>query len=501
MSEHAITQIVVAGGGTAGWMTAAALVHALPKSVSITLIESDDIGTVGVGEATIPPIQTFNANLGIDENAFLKATNGTFKLGIEFVDWGRKGCRYMHPFGAFGIDMQAIRFHQFYMAQKLSGRKIGTLEDHNLCAVAAYLGRFLRPPANAGEVLSGLKYAFHFDAGLYAKFLRAFCERRGVKRIEGKIVDVSLRAADGYIASLSLDGGRVVPGELFVDCTGFRGILIEETLKTGYQDWRHWLPCDRAWAVPSASVGAPAPYTRSTAELAGWRWRIPLQHRTGNGYVFASSFIDEEQARDRLLTNLDGQALAEPRLLKFVPGRRNKVWQKNCVAIGLSSGFLEPLESTSIHLIQSGVSKLLAFFPDKRFLDVEREEYNRLAIAEIEQVRDFIVAHYKVTVRDDTPFWAQCKAMDVPQSLLQKIELFRHKGRLIRHSDDLFSEHSWLAVLYGQGVEPEGYDPLVDALPADEVHENLQRIAATIAKAAHAMPTHQAFIDRYCRAL
>ena len=500
MSAGEIRHVVIAGGGTAGWMTACALSYLLPKTVRITLIESDEIGTVGVGEATIPPIVTFNQMLGIDEDAFLKATHGTFKLGIEFAGWGKADGRYMHPFGAYGVDMKGIRFHQFYLALKQAGvADIGRLEDYCLSATAAYQGRFVRPPSDAGEVLSTLKYAFHFDAGLYARFLRQRSEAQGVTRLEGRIGEVTLNSGSGHIESLTLEGERVVAGDLFIDCTGFRGLLIEGALKTGYQDWRSWLPCDRAWAVPCASVGPPTPYTRSTADAAGWRWRIPLQHRTGNGYVFASDFISEAAARERLLASLDGPALAEPRLLKFVTGRRNLFWNKNCVAIGLSGGFLEPLESTSIHLIQAAIAKLVALFPDQGFNPAERDEYNQTTITQFEQVRDFIIAHYKVTEREDTPFWAHCRAMTPPDSLAHKLALYRHRGRLIRHDDDLFAENSWLAILDGQGIAPEGHDILVDALPQADIIDNLRHIRGAVLATAKALPTHQGFLDRFCR--
>jgi len=501
MTGQEIRSIVIAGGGTAGWMTATALSLLLPKTAQITLIESDEIGTVGVGEATIPPIVGFNQMLGIDENAFLKATNGTFKLGIEFDGLGAAHRRYMHPFGSYGTDMKGIRFHQFYLALKQAGvADLGRLEDYSLCATAAYQGRFLRPEGPVGEVLSTLKYAFHFDASLYAQFLRQRSERQGVRRLEGKIDAVELNTDTGHIASVSLEGGAVIAGDLFIDCTGFRGLLIEGALNTGYEDWRHWLPCDRAWAVPCAAVAPPIPYTRSTADAAGWRWRIPLQHRTGNGYVFASEFISEADARARLLANLDGEPLAEPRLLKFVTGRRKLAWNRNCVAIGLSAGFLEPLESTSIHLIQSAISKLVALFPDLRFTAAERDEYNQQTATDFEHVRDFIIAHYKVGDRADTPFWAHCRAIAAPQSLERKLALYRHRGRLVRHDDELFAEQSWLAVLDGQGIEPYGHDPLVDALPYDQMRENVGHIRKAVGAAAGALPTHQAFIDRFCRA-
>ncbi|WKL57163.1 tryptophan 7-halogenase [Asticcacaulis sp. ZE23SCel15] len=496
-----ITDIVICGGGTAGWMAAAALSKVLSREVNITLIKSDEIGTVGVGEATIPPILTFNGLLGIDEDEFLKATNGTFKLGIEFVNWRTPDHRYIHPFGTFGVDMQAIKFHQFYMKLKQMGgdpQILGELEDYNVCAVASKLNRYLRPKPGMGEVMAGMKYAFHFDAGLYARFLRGHSESRGVKRLEGKIAQVNQRATDGFIESVTLEDGQTVPGQLFIDCTGFRGLLIEETLKTGFEDWSHWLPNDRAWAVQTENNGPLTPYTRATARGAGWQWRIPLQHRTGNGYVFSSKYVSEEAARETLLSTIDGQAITEPRLLKFKTGRRVKAWHKNVVALGLASGFLEPLESTSIHFIQAGITKLLALFPTQDFAPIEEDEYNRLTRLQWEQVRDFIILHYKATQRDDTPYWVRNRDMDVPETLTQKMELFASKGRIFRREDDLFAEDNWLAVMYGQGIEPAGYDPLVDGLGLEDIRRNLKNIKSAIARTVQAMPTQEAFIRHAC---
>jgi tryptophan halogenase len=500
-----IRKIVIVGGGTSGWMCAAALSRLIEHAgVSITLIESDEIGTVGVGEATIPTLLAFNALLGLDENDFIRNTQGTFKLGIEFIDWYRLGNRYMHPFGRFGLDIQAIKFHQFWL--KLSRQtdaaaaEVGALSDYNLCTVAAKLGRYTRPAGPPNSVLSSLRYAFHFDAGLYAKYLRKYSEKLGVLRLEGKVAQVNQRDADGFIESVALANGPTIAGELFIDCSGFRGLLIEQTLKAGYEDWSHWLPCNSAVAVPCGSVEPPVPYTRSTADKAGWRWRIPLQHRVGNGYVYCNDFISDAEAEAQLLAKLDGPALANPRLLKFTTGRRRKFWQKNCVAIGLAGGFIEPLESTSIHLIQSGIAKLLALFPDRSFSQVESSEYNRALALEYELTRDFIILHYKATERDDTPFWVRCRDMPIPDSLQDRIELFRSRGRVTRWAEDLFNEHSWVAVLLGQGIQPGGYDPLVDSLPLANTREFMRHIREVVAKTARAMPSHQSFIDQNCSA-
>ena len=500
MTPDAIRRILIVGGGTAGWMAAAALARVLRDGrTRITVVESDEIGTVGVGEATIPPIHTFNEVIGIDEDDFVRNTQGTFKLGVEFVDWTRLGHRYIHPFGAFGADMEAIRFHQFWLKRRLAGDPTD-IADYNLCAVAARLGRFARPEADPRSVLSTLKYAFHFDASLYAKYLRAYAGARGVVRREGKVVDVRLRSEDGFIEGVTMQGGERLDADLFIDCSGFRGLLIEEALKAGYEDWTHWLPCDRALAVPSENPEPPVPYTRATARPAGWQWRIPLQSRMGNGYVYSSRFVSDDEAASTLVEHLEAPALAEPRLLRFTTGRRKAFWVKNCVALGLAAGFMEPLESTSIHLIQAGVSKLLALFPDRRFDPVPIAEYNRLTAIQFEQIRDFIILHYKANERDDSPFWRVCAAMDVPETLTRKMELFRSGGRFFRYGDELFGETNWVAVLLGQNVMPASYDPLVDSLDEEVLGRTLQRMRDVIRRTAEAMPTHAEFIARHCAA-
>jgi tryptophan halogenase len=493
-----IRKVLVLGGGTAGWMTAAALSKVLGSQVEVTLIESEQIGTVGVGEATIPPILTFNAMLGIDERAFMRATRATFKLGIEFRDWTRPGDRYMHPFGSFGLDIEAIKFHQVWRKVR---DQVGPLEDFNLAAVAARRNRFALPDPDPAKVLSSLKYAFHFDAGLYARFLRAFAETRGATRIEGKVADVTLRGEDGFIQSLTLEDGRRFEADLFIDCSGFRALLIGEALGGRYVDWSHWLPNDRAVAIPCDTGGdGLTPYTRATADKAGWRWRIPLQHRTGNGYVYSSAHLGDDEALAALTARLDGPARADPNVLRFQAGRRDRAWIKNCVAIGLSSGFLEPLESTSIHLIQAGITKLLALFPDKSFDPLEIDEYNRLTAQQVELVRDFIILHFKATERSDTPYWNHVRTMQIPESLQRKIDLFAGRGRLFQSDYDLFAEPSWIAVLMGQGIVPRQYDALVDSLPETALVQRLQRMSALIGQTAQAMPDHAAFIARYCAA-
>jgi tryptophan 7-halogenase len=498
-NDNRIRSIVIVGGGSAGWMTAAALSNSLREGCAITVIESDEIGTVGVGEATIPPIRTFNETLGIDERAFMKATQGSFKLGIEFVDWAKLGHRYFHPFGPHGRPFDIVSLHHYWLRAREMG-ETASLDDHSMAWNIAKAGRFALPSPDQRNVLSTFGYAYHFDAGLYARFLRAYSEECGVTRIEGKINSVAQNSESGFIDSVTTEDGRTFAADLFVDCSGFRGLLIEGALKTGYEDWTHWLPCDRAVAMPCASVaGGLTPYTRSTAREAGWQWRIPLQHRTGNGYVYCSQFISDEDAANTLAANLDGKPLGDPRPLRFTTGRRKTLWSKNVVAIGLSSGFLEPLESTSIHLIQAGISKLLAYFPDRDFDPLGMAEFNRVAETEVERIRDFIILHYKLTTRDDSPLWRYCAAMDVPDTLALKIENFRRYGRLVAREMDLFAPDSWLAVQIGQLNFPERTDPLADFRGIDG-REWLGKLRAAMGAEAARLPTHEQFINQHCKA-
>ena len=494
MTAAPLTQIVIVGGGTAGWMTAAALSRFLDNGyTTITVIESDDIGTVGVGEATIPTIATFNRMLDIDEDDFVAKTQGTFKLGIEFVDWAGLGDRYFHPFGNYGVDLQGVSFHQFHL--RFGGRD---LAKYSLPSMAAAKARFDRA-GDPRSPLGKLDYAFHFDAGLYARYLRDYCGD-GVRRVEGRITHVDQHAETGHLTAVTLASGERIEGQLFIDCSGFRGLLIEETLATGYDDWSPWLPCDRAVAVSCANVGPPVPFTRATARPAGWQWRIPLQHRTGNGHVYASAFMAKDEATRILLDNLSGAPLVEPRHLTFKAGRRRKLWNRNVVAIGLSGGFLEPLESTSIHLIQTGIAKLLALLPDQRFAAIERDEYNRLMIAAYDGVRDFIILHYHATTRRDSPFWDHVRTMAVPDSLQRKLDLFRSKGRVFRYDDELFSVTSWVAVMLGQGVVPVAHDPIVDGFDATRVRGAMAQMAGDVARITAAMPTQADFIAAHCPA-
>jgi len=500
--RDSIRKLIIVGGGTAGWMAAAAcarVLSALPD-LEIILIESDAIGTVGVGEATIPQITLFNALLGIEEADFVRATNATYKLGIEFVDWTRLGHRYVHPFGFYGIDMGGIEFHHHWLKSRTLGDDHG-LGDYSLGVAAGLAGRFTHPrPEQPNSPLSRISYAFQFDAGLYAGYLRGLAEANGVRRVEGRIIDVAQDGESGFVDAVVLESGERIDGDLFLDCSGFRGLLIEGAMQAGFEDWTHWLPCDRAIAVPCESNGDQRPLTRSTARTAGWQWRIPLQHRTGNGYVYSSAHISDDEAAATLLRNLEGRALNDPRPLRFTTGRRKKIWNRNVVALGLSSGFMEPLESTSIYLIQSGISKLLNLFPRDGISEVLVDRYNEQLAFEFDRIRDFLVLHYHATARDDTPFWNDCCTMSIPPELQANIDLFRDSGRFFRNAEEMFAEVSWVEVMLGQGILPRGYHPLVDQLPEADLHRFVASVGQTIADCVDVMPMHQAFIDRYCAA-
>jgi tryptophan 7-halogenase len=496
--NNRVSQIVIVGGGTAGWMTAAALSKVLTPSYSIRLIESEEIGTVGVGEATIPMIKLFNTALDLDENEFVRETMGSFKLGIEFVNWGRLGDSYIHGFGKIGQDLGLVPFYQYWLKMQQAG-KAAPLDDYSINTHAARHNKFMRAISDRpNSPLADIGYAYHFDAGLYARFLRRFAEARGVVRTEGKVIGVEQNPENGFVNAITLDNGERVPGQLFVDCSGFRGLLIEQTLKTGYTDWTHWLPCDRAVAVPCERTTPLTPYTRSTARDAGWQWRIPLQHRVGNGHVFSSQYISEDEATAVLLKNIEGKPLAEPRVLRFVTGKRKKFWNRNVIAIGLASGFMEPLESTSIHLIQSSIARLTAFFPHTGFDEIDIDEFNAHSDFEFDKIRDFLIAHYCATERDDTPFWNYCRTMDIPESLKRKLDLFRSNGRVFRDANELFAEPSWVQVLHGQRVEPHSYHALVDVYPEEKIAEFMGNIRGVIANCTRAMPTHEEFIAKHC---
>ena len=493
MENKPVRRIVIAGGGTAGWMVAAAISKTLGKLLDIKLIESDEIGTVGVGEATIPTLLMYNRLLEINEQEFMAATQATFKLGIGFENWRNVGENYVHSFGMTGKDHWTAGFQHFWL--KGRERKIATdYGDYCLELRASLENKFAHLPRN------GMNYAFHLDAGLYAKFLRRFAEGFGVKRIEGKIAEVKTDEKSGFIHSLKLDNGDVVEGDLFIDCTGFRGLLIGNALHVGYEDWSHYLFCDSAVALQTEAVGPAIPYTRSIARDAGWQWRIPLQHRVGNGMVYCSRYLADEQARQGLLANIEGKVLTEPRVIKFRPGQRRQTWKRNCVAIGLSSGFLEPLESTSIHLIQRCTLRLMQMFPGDGIRQSDIDEFNRQTNDEIEHIRDFIVLHYHVTNRQDTPFWRACRSMDIPASLRHRIELFRETGRVFRVPNELFAENSWIQVMLGQGIEPQQHHPVADLMGDEELSGFLNGIKSQVDRTVAQLPSHQAYVEQYCKA-
>jgi tryptophan 7-halogenase len=491
-------RIVILGGGTAGWMCAAALSKAFKSEFcKVRLIESDEIGTVGVGEATLPQVKDFNDFLGINEVEFMRETNATFKMAIEFRDWARKGDSYFHPFGMHGKAINGVPFYQYWLRARQNGLETD-LEAYSFPIVACRNLKFDFPSEDQNSIRSTYSYAYHFDAILYARFLRKWAQARGLQRTEGKVVDVTLRPDDGHITSLTLESGEVVEGDLFIDCSGFRGLLISQTLKMGWEDWTDWLPCDRALAVPCDRAGDFTPFTRATAREAGWTWRIPLQHRTGNGYVFSSKFTTEDRAAEVLLANLDGKAQADPRIIKFQAGRREQSWYKNCIAMGLASGFLEPLESTSIYLAQIAVSYLIKLFPGQAIDPNLVTEFNRLVDIEYERVRDFLILHYHANERDDSELWRYTRNMKVPDSLISKMEDYRHRGHIHRYKDGLFSPASWIAVYNGQRIMPRHYDRQVDNMTLPMVLERMAELEQRISLNVDALPTHADFVRDYC---
>lgn len=500
MQDSNIKDIVIVGGGTAGWMAASAIAILLRNpEVRIRLIESEEIGTVGVGEATIPHIRYFNKLLQLNENDFLRKTNATFKIGIEFVNWGQVGESYFHSFGPYGVNMDGVHFHHFWLRHaKTAGA--APADAYNLQCLAAKENKFTHPkPDLRGSPLSTIEYAFQFDASLYAKYMRGVAESRGVQRIEGKVVDVKQRAEDGFIEHVQLESGEEVAGDLFVDCTGFRGLLIEQTLKSGYHDWSHHLPCDRAVAQGCETTGPGMPYTRATAHQAGWQWRIPLQSRTGNGHVYCSEHISDDEAYVQLKSGLDGTPIGDPRFLRFTTGIRKKTWNKNVVAFGLSAGFLEPLESTSIHLIQSAVARFMTNFPDKHFNQADIDYYNRKTEKEFEQVRDFLILHYHATQRTDSPFWNYVRTMDVPETLQEKINIYMENGRLYRDDNELFSEHSWFAVFEGQNFRPKRYHPIVDNMSDEMLDRRMAEVRRAMVKCMDVYEDHSTYLHKLCQ--
>lgn len=497
-----IEQIVIVGGGTAGWMAAAVLSRLLRShELKITLIESEEIGTVGVGEATIPPFVEFNKLLEIDERELLSAVQGSFKLGIQFVNWGKQGDSYIHPFGAYGYSMGGISFHQVWHRFYLSGDK-RPIQAFNVETMAAHFGRFARTQDYAREDLPPVNYAYHLDAGRYASFLRKYAETRGVVRQEGRIADVMLDPQSGFITAVKLETGLEIAGQLFVDCSGFRGLLIEQALKTGYEDWSQWLPCNRAVALPCRREdgGQPPPYTRATAHSAGWQWQVPLQHRNGNGHVYCDAFMSADEALDILVKNIAGKPAADPNHLRFVTGRRKKFWNKNVVALGLAAGFMEPLESTSIHLINTGINKLLALLSLDGVTETQEDAFNRLTAKEYTRIRDFLVLHYHATTRDDSEFWNYCRTMRVPDTLTEKVELFRMNGQIFREEDELFTETSWAAVMMGQGIKMGGHNAVVDTFDPIATSKEFDEMEKSIRFVVQNMPLHDEYLSKYCPA-
>lgn len=493
-------ELVIVGGGTAGWMCAAACAAKLdPAHYRVRLVESEEIGTVGVGEATLPQMKDFNDYLGLDEVTFMAATQASFKLGIEFVNWGRQGDRYIHPFGTFGRPIGEADFFSYWARANAAGRA-APLSDYCIAIIMAWADRFMLPSGKAGDVTNAFSYAYHLDAFLYARFLRRWAEERGIERVEGRIVSVQRDGEAGRIAGVTLALGVQVTGDLFVDCSGFRSLLLGQTLGVELEDWSHWLPCDSAVAVPSARSDDFTPYTRSTRRPGGWQWRIPLQHRTGNGYVYASAHISDDEAAATLLANLDGAALADPRVLRFKAGKRKRAWAANCIAMGLAGGFLEPLESTSIYLVQMAIMHLLTLLPDSPAIDPALPaEFNRVMDVEYDRIRDFLILHYAANDAD-APLWHAVTTMDLPDSLNGRIEAFRHRGHVPTYRDGLFGPTSWQAVFVGQGIVPRTGDRLADAMPEDVLAQRLQDFAGSVAKGIANAPSHADFVARYCPA-
>lgn len=496
MSAKKIQKIVIVGGGTAGWMSAAMLAKAFPKNLEVVLVESDAIGTVGVGEATIPPIRAYNHYLGLDEQDFIRATKGTFKLAIEFQNWGQIGESYLHGFGYVGRKIGIVPFHVFWLKAMQEGYA-ENIENYSFNNLASRAQKFAPMEKIQNTPLDGLSWAFHFDAGLYAQYLRRFSEGKGVNRLEGKITSVNQCGESGNVESVVLESGALLEGDFFIDCSGFRSLLVGDTLGSGYEDWSAWLPCDSALAVPSSNEGAQIrPYTQSIAHSAGWQWRIPLQHRTGNGHVYSSKYMSDDEAASILMDNLEGEALKDPMQLRFTAGCRKKSWVKNCVSVGLSSGFIEPLESTSIHLIQTAMTFLLKHFPSTTACAVNAEEFNRRMAFEYTSVRDFIILHYHQTQRTDSDFWNYVRTMEIPESLKERMEAFRSHGFVSRIDDELFTEVGWLQVFLGQGLMPESYNMMADAIAPNDIRDYLKNLNSIMTNATKQLPMHQEYLAR-----
>lgn len=485
-------RVVIAGGGTAGWLAATALVRQLAGLVEVTLVESDEIGTVGVGESTIPTIRTFHQFIGVDEDAFIRATSATFKLGISFEQWHRLDARYFHAFGSVGRSTFVADFQHFWLEARARGFG-GDYGDYSLELQAAAAKRF------ALDRDQTLAYAYHLDATGYARFLRGIAEPDGVRRIEGRIAHVERDGESGAITTLVLASGARVEGDFFIDCTGFRALLIEDSLKTGFEDWSHWLPTDRAFAVQSETTEGPLPYTRAIAHGEGWRWKIPLQHRTGNGLVYSSEHLSDDEARARLLAGIDGKPLFEPRQIRFRSGMRRRVWNHNCLSLGLASGFVEPLESTSIHLVMVAVTWLIQNFPFGEDSKALADRFNDRTRREWEQVRDFIILHYVLTERDDTPFWQSRRTLPIPDSLASRIALFRESAMAYQDKDELFRTDSWIEVMLGQGVTPRSHHRLPATMPTVQLQGALSELKRGIAATVGRLPPHAAFLERFAQ--
>ncbi|HEY8940736.1 MAG TPA: tryptophan halogenase family protein [Cellvibrio sp.] len=497
--QYPVKSIVIAGGGTAGWMTAAKLSHHFANTdIKITVVESSEIGTVGVGEATIPTLRRFYQSLGMDDMEVMSKTNATIKLGIEFKDWFKPDTSFIHPFGVFGHDANGIRFHHYWMKLRDMGDS-QPLEKYSLGIALARANKFTFPAENPASPLSIFDWALHFDAALFATLMREHSLANGVVHIDAKIAAVNLHNHSGFIESLTLDDQRNVDADLFIDCTGFHGLLIADALKTPYVDWSQWLLCDRAMAVQSELVGEPAIRTVSKAHTAGWQWKIPLQHRQGNGHVYASHFTDEAQAEETLVQHIDGKVLHSPRKFKFIPGRRAQAWNKNCIAIGLAAGFLEPLESTSIALIETGIEKICGSLPAPFFNEEKIDYFNQVTATEWERIRDFIILHYKANQRDDSEFWRYCRAMSVPDSLQQKIDAYYDHGDLLHYPWEIFHPDSWLAIYSGFNFYPQHYNKNVDRLNVNYLKQSLAQMRTSIAEAIAGLPTHQEFINQHCK--
>jgi len=498
--SNEIRNLLIVGGGTTGWMAAASLSRYISdKQMTVTLIESPDIGTIGVGEATIPNIVSFNKELGIDEVELIKATQATFKLGIEFESWHKKGQNFFHPFADYGLKIENVDFHHFVNRAKAAGAE-HNLQDYSFACALAKQGKFAQANSDPQSPLADYSYAYHFDAALYAKFLKKFCINKGVKHISANVVGANLQAESGFIESVTLDDGRQIEADFFIDCTGFKALLIDGAMNVGLDDLSKWLPCDRAVAVQTTLVGEPMPYTRAIAQDAGWQWNIPLQHRMGNGYIYSSDFIDNQSAEDALLANIEGDTLNDVRQFNLPLAKRKVIWQKNCFALGLAAGFLEPLESLGLSLIQTALSKLYTFFPDKSFNTADIAEVNRLHNAELDRVVDFLALHYKLTKRDDTEFWRYCQNMPISDTLAHKIEVFKSQGQVVMYNDESFEQSSWLSMYHGFDITPARFDARAKNINLDIVEKNLMQMRDSMKTAAKQAMSHQEFINKHCRA-